>query len=304
MVEAGAAAQGNDVTSTSPLRLYQRRFFAIQVAQALLDGDVLLSSDESYANVRAVDGRSWAVAGQPYSSAYPSGVGQRICFINVVGEDGLLVQRVPDGAGGLKPLVADVGDVDTVLASGEMMFGAKKGVGDYHGNFDAATFMKWVNNRLIPALKHFHPQAFGPNPTRRVSIILDNAPYHATTTPMGPQDLRFDPLREGRDTLVDKMRAAGCAKLTVQHAVMKAGAQTGTVQLVVTLDDAEKKRKGVNGKVARLPEVQAAALRAGARAASIEGLMLKRADSPYVPGLLLVAFGAVILRKGMLFAGM
>ncbi len=246
--------------TTSPLRLIQRRFYAIQLSLALKDGDILLASDESYANVRAVDGKSWAVAGEAYSSAYPSGVGDRCCFINVLGEDGLLVERVPDGPGKLKPHVAATGDVDTVLASGEMMFGAKKGEGDYHGNFDSAIFLKWVRNRLIPALKYFYPPAFGPNPTRRISIILDNAPYHVTTSSMGITDLRFDPLTTPRDALVAKMNTAGCHKLTVAHAVMKEGAVQSTVQMAVTLDAAEATRKGVNGKVARLPELQAAAL--------------------------------------------
>lgn len=54
----------------------------------------------------------------------------------------------------------------------EMLFpsGDKAG-SDYHKNMDAETFMKWVENRLVPAFRECYPE-------KKMVLVLDNAPYH------------------------------------------------------------------------------------------------------------------------------
>ena len=43
-----------------------------------------------------------------------------------------------------------VGDIETRLPTAEVMFAAKRGVGEFHGNFSSGIFLKFLHNRFIP----------------------------------------------------------------------------------------------------------------------------------------------------------
>ena len=43
--------------------------------------------------------------------------------------------------------------------------------GDYHKNMDGEMFMKWIRERLLPAVEKLYPD-------KKVYFVLDNAPYH------------------------------------------------------------------------------------------------------------------------------
>jgi hypothetical protein len=125
----------------TPARLLQKQIYVVQLDNAIKKGHIIYWSDESYANVRLAFSYSWGPIGRMHSqSVKEGGLGQRLCFVQVLGRDGLLVKT--DAAG--SPILPPAGDIKNEFESGEMMFAAQKGAlskGDYHGNFNRDNFI-------------------------------------------------------------------------------------------------------------------------------------------------------------------
>lgn len=254
----------------SPARNQQRLMWVVQLSYYLTNNYTLLCFDESYANVRMCFTQGYGEEGKMDAEwgATNGGLGQRLCFVNVLARDGLLV--VQDASGNVIEL-PDLGDVDAEKACADMMFGAKKGAnsGDYHGNFDAALFIKYVKQRLIPALRHRYPGAFAAASDQKLCIMADNAPYHCKTTPnldtKHPDKLRFSPDDLSRKELVECMAALGCTvlkvKINIYEGKKKDKKWVRFEYIDVAMDDAERDRKKSSmGKSASVPELAEAAL--------------------------------------------
>ena len=248
------------------MRQLQRRQFTIQLANIIMDlTAVYITTDESYCNVFTTNNMGYAPADDMTAAFVKTGAGgARLCFVQAFGAMGML----HDPTAPPPP----VGDIENEFASGEMMFPAqgKGSLGDYHGNFDHKIFMLWLTKRLIPALRKLYPGAFDPAGTQRVVIGMDNAPYHVGSTSdynyldallmgFGLIAGRFNPLDQKKKDLVAKLRALGCSKLSVRHDVVKKGVFVNTMILEHELTDAFADARGASGKIAHLPEVQAAA---------------------------------------------
>ena len=159
-------------------------------------------------------------------------------------------------------LVGIVGDVDSPEPHCEMMFAAQQCVGDYHGNFTHAIFLKWLRNRFIPWALHAHPQlAVGPPGAQpaKLCLMLDNAPYHTGSTEGGGGGLRFNPLTAPKGALFAGMAQAGCAALQVTHTFAAQGGAASRV-VSVPMTEAGAALRGRAGVFPSAGEVQLAAL--------------------------------------------
>ncbi len=210
------------------MRQLQRDVAVCQVRRSLQSGHVLLSSRMSFFTMRA-RGASSACTPRAlpatFARATGAGLGDRLCFVHAVGNGGL--------AGMPSDLVGIVGDVDTPAPHCEMMFAAQQRVGDYHGNFTHAIFLKWLRNRFIPWVLHAHPHfAVGPPGAQlQLCLVLDNALYHTGSTEGGGGGLRFDPLAAPKRALL-----AGCAALHVTHTFAVQGGSASKVISVPMMD--------------------------------------------------------------------
>ena len=198
-------------------RSLQRDVAVCQVFMRWQQGCYILSADESFCNVRENRDFSFVVSGSPFATfarAKGAGLGLRLCYIHALGRCGLA--GIPDD------LDEIMGDTTSVMAHCEMIFEAKKGKGDYHGNFDHTIFMLWVVNRFIPwALANF-PALLNGEPgalDAKVVLMLDNAPYHIGSTEnlVAGDDLRFNPQTTVKKSLFLGMELAGCESLDVEH---------------------------------------------------------------------------------------
>jgi hypothetical protein len=139
-------------------------------------------------------------------------------------------------------------------------------VGDYHGNFDHATFMKWVRNRFLPWAAAAHPALLEGAPgaaAAKVCLMLDNAPYHVGSTEnlVAGADLRFNPLTVTKRKLFVGLRLAGCASLDVPHAFTEeGGAGARTIVVTVEINDANMNKKGKAGSFPGAEEFKVAAV--------------------------------------------
>ena len=204
-------------------RVLQRDVAVCQLFELMQRRCYIVCADESYCNERENREYSLHPAKLPFATfarATGSGLGRRLCFIHAICEGGLA--GMPDD------LVGVVGNVDSAQPHCEMMFTAQESAGDYHGNFDHVVFMKWVMNRFIPWARAAHPElAQGAQGalTRKLVLMLDNAPYHtgSTETLVPLPGLRFNPLSTSKKALLCGMALAGCALLKVKHTYTPVG---------------------------------------------------------------------------------
>jgi hypothetical protein len=246
-----------------PLRAFKRRIHIMQRRQAIIDGTILFYLDESFANLRLQNAFSYHPRGSAFSQfamRRGSGLGKRLCFVHVLGTEGLC--RSDDYTDS-----PELGDVSSPKRSCEMMFSAAPGgsTGDYHGNFDHAIFMSYMESRFLPWILWRYPDIMdGPPGARKphVGLVLDNAPYHVgTTTVLDPAaSLRFDPRSLNKSDLIDAMNAADLFEITVQHSCIDADGSAVRMDIVVYLTEEEKKVRGKRGVSPTLPEIQAACL--------------------------------------------
>lgn len=247
-------------SAVTPKRSLQRDVALCQLRRAITGKHLIYAADESYANANHTFEDSFHIAGSPFATfarAKGCGLGERLCFIQAVGMNGLA--GMPDD------LVAVVGDIDTPQPHGEMMFAAKKKVGSYHGNFTHPIFIKWLLNRLVPWAQAAHPGLLTGAPgsaASKLCLMLDNAPYHTGSSEhlvAGPE-LRFNPLSSTKGVLFEGMAKAGCASLNVSHSYTPVGAaQPITMVIAVAMTDAGAAMRGKKGVFPSAEEVQLAA---------------------------------------------
>jgi len=234
-------------------RMELMRRFLIQIDYCIRMGYFLGSQDESYANQRLSKSMSFAPRGQPYGKWAPTsggGLGQRVCFLAVLMEAGIL--------GDLNDMAA-VGDIDSDHAHSFTIFMAKEAghVGDYHGNFDWPVFYKWVMHRLFPALTRCYPNCVGPYATETVAIIMDNASYHLQSTDCIDN---FHPETVKRSQLIEWMDNAGCKQIDVQHSYVRDQIKYSAKFNYLMTDDGIPNR-GKAGSVAYMEEVRHACVK-------------------------------------------
>lgn len=220
---------------------------------------MLLNSDESFVGQTKQLVGSFLPAKEPRAAwVAPGRGGERLCFMDMLGPRGLLVEMTHAAGGAYVPFAHNAGElVHGSKSAGRFFFarGAAR-AGDYHGNFNAEVFIKTARAQWVSAIQHHFPSE--PN----VLLLLDNAPYHvATTTSLTRGAERFNPHRLGRRELCELMASLGCAALVVvTHARVDKARSCETAPLRVELSPAEGGRRGKQGAVASLRELQDAAL--------------------------------------------
>lgn len=125
--------------------------------------------------------------------------------------------------------------------------------------------MKYLEHRLMPALRYAYPSVFSADGNTNMTIVLDRAPYHCQSS-----GGRFNPLnsekKPSRAALIDSMRAimnskgdAAPSLVVTQSVPQGAGAPPIEVVLNVALTDEEKGKKGKIGVSAYVEELRVAA---------------------------------------------
>jgi hypothetical protein len=237
--------------------LWFKRFFALQIDAAIKAKAELLSQDESYIGQDYQHSQSIVPIGNPRAAwIRPGRGGDRLCFSEIVGRRGLLVELKETRANVWLPYAHVTGDlIQDSKSAGRYFYanGAGK-TGDYHGNFNGQILLETARAQWISAIKHHCP-------TGKVVLMLDNAPYHASTTPCFKEGkIRFNPHHLGRQELCEQLRAFGCKQLIVAHTYDSTAHPGATKPMTVMLNKAEWDRRGKQGSVASIRELQDAAL--------------------------------------------
>ena len=139
------------------------------------DGDaVIIYQDESYIHENHASNYGWYkskidVDGKEigmYTSQ--NAKGQRLILVHTITKDGPVAKRDESGY----PIKEDaINGTTEELPTAEWIFKAGTALGDYHKNMDGEMFMKWIRERLLPAVEKLYPD-------KKVYFVLDNAPYH------------------------------------------------------------------------------------------------------------------------------
>lgn len=200
------------IRKLTPERLARIRRFFFEYADALLKEragtHVIVLMDESYVHQgHGAFAKEWLKVdrdtGECFKDTTPTDKGKRLIIVHAMTKDGLLMDKgedylqhtIHDGTPDIlrDPLVGVDREIaqgkavaDSALAehaTAELIFPSgrfkdKNGNylgnevrGDYHDNFDGDTFMLWVKRRLTPAFQARYPG-------KKMTLILDNAPYH------------------------------------------------------------------------------------------------------------------------------
>jgi len=243
-------------------RLLARDVVLCQIRVAMMKGHIVCSADETFDNARTSLTHSFHPRGLPFSTfarATGAGLGGRLCLMHALTPLGL--------AGMPKDLAAVVGDISTPMPTCEMMFAAKEKVGDYHGNFDHATFMAWLEFRFVQWAKATFPDLMKGIPgahEKKLCLKLDNAPYHIGTTEnlvAGPS-LRFDPLKCTKKVLFKGLMLATCKALEVSHTfILNDSEAVATTVIRVPINEEEAVKRGKASEYPYAEEIRVAAER-------------------------------------------
>jgi hypothetical protein len=134
----------------------------------------------------------------PFAFHVSKSKGETVCFVHAIAKTGLVGQYGTDGKIVVPPFEPPEGSAP--VASAEHIFvGKKRRRGaDYHVHYNQAWFQDYLRNNLIPALRAQFPDAFpgpkGEPATKKIYILLDNAPYH------------YALLKKGQGSIDDKSR--------------------------------------------------------------------------------------------------
>jgi hypothetical protein len=116
-------------------------------------------------------------AREPTGDRVPKSKGERLILIHAITKDGgLVAPRNSDGEYDETKCRLPYNSIqmtDTTTTA-EWVFKADARLTDYHKKMDGVMFMRWVKLQLIPSLKDKYPK-------KKITLILDNAPYHGTT---------------------------------------------------------------------------------------------------------------------------
>jgi hypothetical protein len=102
--------------------------------------------------------------------------GQRLIILHAVTKDGLLCPINAEGAYTDCRYEWATTQMDATKLSAEWVFQADARIKDYHKNMDGVMFTRWVEKQLLPAFKARYPG-------KKMTLILDNAPYHTAGPP-------------------------------------------------------------------------------------------------------------------------
>jgi transposase len=122
----------------------RRKYLRKKIANRKVDGALIRPEvylDETFLNKNHSNNKTWYLLEDGEWVNKPSGKGPRLIIVNAITKDGWV-----DGA--------------------KLVFQAKTGTGDYHGQMNYENFFKWFVEQLLP------------NIPRNSIIIMDNAKYH------------------------------------------------------------------------------------------------------------------------------
>jgi len=183
-----------------PARMVAKQIHLVQLDNAIKKKHVIMCLDETYANIRLAYYRGYAPAGNRAAAAVPKcgGLGDRICYVNAVGEAGLLVgghARNDESGAWTFPVNGDT--QPDALFGGELMFEAASGAGDYHGAEPPRARGGWCAPRCSSptALLTPHRQL-----QRRALYALRQEPPHPRSARRVPRRLQ----RRGQDAHDDR----------------------------------------------------------------------------------------------------
>jgi hypothetical protein len=128
---------------------------------------IIVYFDESYVHQNHAPTESWLKEDGDRHVERSSSKGKRVIILHAITKDGPL--------GGEDTTMKWSGDTphpsEGVQTTAECLWVSASNSGDYHDNMNSEMFMKWVQNRLVPAFKHRYPG-------KKMIICQDNAPYH------------------------------------------------------------------------------------------------------------------------------
>ena len=169
------------------------------------EGDyVIVYTDESYIHQNIAPEFSWIKEGNEVERTRSKG--QRICILHAITKYGPLTYKqgeYPESVrftGDKKRTMHQVDHSTDNKHTCEYLFVGKKNTGDYHDMMNNENFMEWVDKKLIPTFKARFP-------SKKMILVLDNAPYHHVID-------YAPPTKKGE--LVDYLRQQGCTELEVE----------------------------------------------------------------------------------------
>ena len=122
--------------------------------------------DESYVHQNHAPAESWLKEDDRHVDR-SSSKGKRVIILHAITKDGPL--------GGEDTAMQWSGDTphpgEGAHTTTECLWVSASNHGDYHNNMNNEMFMKWVQNRLVPAFTHKYPG-------KKMILCMDNAPYH------------------------------------------------------------------------------------------------------------------------------
>ena len=152
---------------TKQARSKRVRLFLQQYSEALQkqkEGEyVIVYTDESYVHTSHHSRRIWfRVDSEEKNEVERSvGRGKRLILLHAMSKDGLL--RKGDAVAS--------GRIDEPAFNSELILEGMDVGEDYHKTMNGTTFLTWVKHRLIPSFKILYP-------SKKMILVLDNAPYH------------------------------------------------------------------------------------------------------------------------------
>lgn len=159
---------------TSEERQTQMRTYLRDYASALKQekegSAVVVYTDESYVNQNHHRAQTWLKVDGDGRINNKAGKGLRLILLHAITKDGPLGGACEISWTGDTPhpsVVVPDGGAPTA----ELIWKAQSSTGDYHDNMDGQMFLKWAEEKLLPAFNYRYPG-------KKMILVLDNARYH------------------------------------------------------------------------------------------------------------------------------